>query len=549
MEAPHGPTVFDDCHDYTGLLASIVNTEKVHKPPTTAASVVDRLDSAYPASDPSKCGHPVTGEAPNSEHVPTAAGGSRKFSNTTLADLHSPDAVPIDPVLKPRFRNIGSISAIHSDVLPPDILHEFSKAGLQLPIDINTNAHHIRGTCYVDCGASHQSYMSKTFYDAHKQLLQSHTHADDTAFTLADSSPGRGGARVDGVAITITGPSGTKHTIQSASFVVADKLQHDVYVGFPHLMFRVPHLLTEIAEHSQTKYGAHLLPDAPLPTVAELNTPSMNLEFDWESRVQLPDNELDRPEEEDLVEELPNMFPEELLPNSNAKSVYVERVQASLESLRTSDDPHITDAIVDKLKELFLSEAGLGSYINTKMEGVKDANGNYVYVTLQFDPKMKRHHYTPARNVPEPVRGHFKKVIDDYVDMEVIIQDGNCTHVCATVIAPKKTPPFIRIAVDFNPINTDLIIGQAHMPDIREAMATLRGCQYFSEVDMLTAFHQLRLSNQTSAMCGINTIFGVYRPLFMWEGVAPASAVLQNYLMSVWKDVPYVLQIHDNFVI
>ena len=67
---------------------------------------------------------------------------------------------------------------------------------------------------------------------------------------------------------------------------------------------------------------------------------------------------------------------------------------------------------------------------------------------------------------------------------------------------------------------------------------------------MTNAYHQVPLADYTSKMLSIQTPWGVFRPLFMREGVAPASAKLQMIVNRVFSDLgDWVLAIFDNILL
>ena len=56
----------------------------------------------------------------------------------------------------------------------------------------------------------------------------------------------------------------------------------------------------------------------------------------------------------------------------------------------------------------------------------------------------------------------------------------------------------------------------------------LKGFKYFCDFDLTNVFHQFKLDEKTSELLSIMTIAGPIRPLFMPEGISPASAILQT---------------------
>ena len=71
----------------------------------------------------------------------------------------------------------------------------------------------------------------------------------------------------------------------------------------------------------------------------------------------------------------------------------------------------------------------------------------------------------------------------------------------------------------------------------------------FADLDMVNSFHQLPLSLETSEALSIITPWGLFRPKFLPEGVAPASFQLQALIDKIFKDLPFVIAIFDNFLV
>ena len=66
---------------------------------------------------------------------------------------------------------------------------------------------------------------------------------------------------------------------------------------------------------------------------------------------------------------------------------------------------------------------------------------------------------------------------------------------------------------------------------------------------MVNSFHQLPLSLETSEALSIITPWGLFRPKFLPEGVAPASFQLQALIDEVFAGFDYVIAIFDNILV
>ena len=78
---------------------------------------------------------------------------------------------------------------------------------------------------------------------------------------------------------------------------------------------------------------------------------------------------------------------------------------------------------------------------------------------------------------------------------------------------------------------------QAYTPIILHELHKAKGWDYYGDIDWSEAFHQIRLSEKASDMLSIVTTIGCIKPLFMMEGVSPASSVLQNAVSQIFKSM------------
>jgi hypothetical protein len=76
------------------------------------------------------------------------------------------------------------------------------------------------------------------------------------------------------------------------------------------------------------------------------------------------------------------------------------------------------------------------------------------------------------------------------------------------------------------------------------------GFKLFHEIDLTNAFHHISLAEHTSSMLNNDDSLRLKRPKLMPEGIAPASAILQRNVMSLFFDFKdYILTLFDNHII
>ena len=118
------------------------------------------------------------------------------------------------------------------------------------------------------------------------------------------------------------------------------------------------------------------------------------------------------------------------------------------------------------------------------------------------------------------------------------------------VVAPKATSPFIRICGDYIKVNKFVVCDHYPTPIVLHELNKIMGFKVFVDLDMVNAYHQFRLSEHTSQMLSMQTPFGQFEPVFMPEGVSPASHVLQEAVTEIFGDfAAWSVVIFDNILI
>ena len=118
------------------------------------------------------------------------------------------------------------------------------------------------------------------------------------------------------------------------------------------------------------------------------------------------------------------------------------------------------------------------------------------------------------------------------------------------VIAPKATAPFIRFCGDYRVINDFIKIPQEPIPNVPYALSKAANFPIYVDLDMTNSFHQLPLAPASASLLSVQTPWGLVQPLFLPEGVGPASGYLQKTVREIFSDCDdWIIVIFDNFLI
>ncbi len=127
--------------------------------------------------------------------------------------------------------------------------------------------------------------------------------------------------------------------------------------------------------------------------------------------------------------------------------------------------------------------------------------------------------------------------------------DSVSPYASCLVIAPKKTPPYIRICGDYRVINQHIRSTHAPIPNVLNEIMRIAKYRVFADLDMTNSFHQIPLDSHSQLLLSIQTIWGQVQPLFLPEGVKPASGALQDIVRHMFGHLEYVIVIFDNILV
>ena len=166
---------------------------------------------------------------------------------------------------------------------------------------------------------------------------------------------------------------------------------------------------------------------------------------------------------------------------------------------------------------------------------------------LRFSPDFPATLHARLIPVNPRLYAHAKKEFDRLRQYHLVPSDA--PYSSNLVIAPKETTPFVRFCGNYIPVNKYILSSQHPIPDVKHKIELIQQHSYFADLDMVNSFHQLPLSLETSEALSIITPWGLVRPKFLPEGVAPASFQLQALVDKVFAGLPYVIAIFDNILV
>ncbi|KAD5318050.1 hypothetical protein E3N88_17996 [Mikania micrantha] len=113
----------------------------------------------------------------------------------------------------------------------------------------------------------------------------------------------------------------------------------------------------------------------------------------------------------------------------------------------------------------------------------------------------------------------------------------------APILFVKKKDGTYLMCIDYRELNKVTIKNRYTLPCIDDLYDQLQGSSYYSKIDLLSGYHQLRIEEEDIPKTTFRTRYGHYEFLVMPFGLTNAPAVFMDFMNRVCK--PYL----DKFII
>ena len=198
-----------------------------------------------------------------------------------------------------------------------------------------------------------------------------------------------------------------------------------------------------------------------------------------------------------------------------------------------------TTTVVD-----FLRTEGLDVFVPVAWEGVKGIEP----IRLEYKGDPPGRLKPPGRRIPAAIFEASKKEFRRMMTYFYVPSTSPITS--PIVVAPKATSPYVRICGDYRLVNKLIKVFNYPIPEVLKELHKASDYSVFVDLDVRNAFHNIPLHPETSAMLSVQTPFGQFEPLFLPEGVAPASGVLMSTMTDIFSDCgEWLIVIWDNILI
>ena len=329
--------------------------------------------------------------------------------------------------------------------------------------------------------------------------------------------------------------------------IVDNSVLYDDYTGYVRSfdlrahVYNHPVIDTRVVNESSNWLHAMNVPDTvsltgikdhpqPLPDTTMVEN---SIGYPWSKPLdEIAPEELETPD--------PLFFNEDVL--YYLSTTHEEALAVYYEDLKTHIMPPML-AAYPRVYEILTSADALDTFCPSVWNGL-----NMDPIHLETAPGLP----TSMRAKPRPIReAIFEPARTEFKRMETYMYAESKSPVaCPLVVAPKATFPFVRLCGDYRPINPFITVPQVPIPNVQQYLTKAAGFKVFVDLDMTNSFHQIPLDEASSNLLSVATPWGLKRPLFLPEGVGPATGYLQSIVTKVFEDyMDWIIVIFDNFLV
>lgn len=139
----------------------------------------------------------------------------------------------------------------------------------------------------------------------------------------------------------------------------------------------------------------------------------------------------------------------------------------------------------------------------------------------------------PPYRLSQPELGELQR------QLEKLLQHGfiepSKSPFGAPVFFVKKADGSLRLVCDWRPLNNITVKTQACLPNIDDLFDTVRGARYFSKLDLMSGYHQVRIREEDIPKTAVNTPFGQFQFRVMGFGLTNAPATFMSMMNDVLR--------------
>ena len=154
-----------------------------------------------------------------------------------------------------------------------------------------------------------------------------------------------------------------------------------------------------------------------------------------------------------------------------------------------------------------------------------------------------------ARSVPYALKTKVEQELDR-LEQQDVLERVEFSNWAAPIVPVVKQDGSVRICGDYKlTVNQVAETDTYPLPKIEDMFASLSGGKTFTKLDLLHAYQQVSLDDESKEYTTINTHRGLYRYKRLPFGVASAPSIFQRTIESILQGIPHVTVYIDDILI
>ncbi len=385
-----------------------------------------------------------------------------------------------------------------------------------------------------DTGALHGNYLSSDWFRNNRHLIaEDDIFHVDTRVRLADNKTVVGIEYVVRMAFTFSDARGNVFELLDNFSVI--NTSTSAIIGLPAILLQLGNYFHDFIGQAILNFSSNS------PTILRRESSISNVELDLEHSLELqPWSKVSSTDEapEDFDTPLPCAFTEALhfmeVGYEQAKQEFIDLIPSHVSPEFASQ----TDIVN------LLTTKGLDVFIPQNWKGVQGVPP----LQLEWRPDVPTYMKPKPWPINPRLYGNAHKECQRL--QKYFYRKSNSPVASNLVIAPKATPPFIRFCGNYVAIGKYIVTGHYPIPRVLQALEKIVKFQVFLDFDLANAFHQFLIDDKSSSLLSVQTPWGQFEPMFLPEGIPPASGELQKYMDIIFEPIKdYAIVIFDNLLV